>query len=346
MNSSMLVFPPTEASNATEKYVLELEKTRGGGMPLYIPRLEYNPEKKKGFLPVKRGEIIMVMGRPGNGKTGFMFHWARKRAKDLQRRAAKGDSVAENSVVLYWTMEQMVEELRLFQVAAEDGTSTTDMANGKLSKEQWDGVKTSLRGLYTTPLWLAGKSFARRKQKAKLNEGALREALESIETWQGDNVKTQVDSVFIDYLQRFRAGNSDWVQFYGDLTNGLKEMAGDFATRVVVGVQAKREVDQRNVPLPMMDDGQWTSSIEHQADGMISVVRPSHYLKEGEFWDSKGDAVLVQGHKQMYVMVSKRKLGPENFGGWVEFEPEYNKMDEAELMRFDPNSETDKVPHV
>lgn len=338
---SRLVFTPTESSNAAEKHVDELEKNKGGGMPLYIPKMEYNPDKGTGFLPVKRGELITVTGRPGNGKTGFMFHWARARARDLQKQAMLGDAVAANSVVVYWTMEQMVEELRLFHVAAEDGTSATDMANGKLSKEQWDGVRGTLRQLYNTPLWLAGKSFARRKDKIKLTEETLRGALESIETWTGDTVKTQVDSVFVDYLQRFRAGTGDWVQYYGDLVNALKDMAGDFASRVVVGVQAKREVDQRKTPIPMMDDGQWTSSIEHQADGMISVVRPSHYVPQKGFWDEGKQNVLVEGHKQMLIYVTKRKLGPENFDSWVNFAPEYNKMDEAELASFNPNKDFD-----
>lgn len=331
---SRLVFTPVEASNATELYVKELRENDGDGMPLYIPKMEYKPTDRKGFLPVKRGEIITVLGRPGNGKTGFMLRWARARAKDLQRQAAMGNAVAANSVVLYWTMEQLVEELRLFHVAAEKGISATDMANGKMDDAQWDDVTNTLRNLHTNPLWFAGKSLRRRKDKLKLTEEALYQALESIETWQGDSVKTQVDSVFIDYLQRFRSNKGgEWVQFYGDLMNALKDMTGDFATRFIVGVQARREVDNRDVPIPQMDDGQWTSSIEQQSDGMISVVRPSHYKSKGESFDG----VTVSGHTQMIVTVLKRKLGPENFNDWVNFHPEYNRLDEAELKNFNPN---------
>src|SRR5688572_25010268 len=129
---SRLVFTPIEASNATEKYVDEIQANDGDGMPLYIPKMEYNSKDKKGFLPVKRGELITVLGRPGNGKTGFMFRWARKRADWLRVKES-------NEVVLYWTMEQLIEELRLFHVAAEDGISASDMASGKL--EDWGGVK-------------------------------------------------------------------------------------------------------------------------------------------------------------------------------------------------------------
>lgn len=329
---SRIVFTPVEASNATEKYTDEIRANDGDGMPLYINSMEYSPKDRKGFLPVKRGEIITVLGRPGNGKTGFMLRWARSRARDLRIQAASGKEIG---VVLYWTMEQLVEELRLFHVAAESGISATDIANGKIESGQWKQIQDKLRDLHTNPLWFGGKSLRRRKDKIKLTEEALYGALESIEVWQGDNVKQQIDSVFIDYLQRFRSGGQDWVQYYGDLVNGLKDMAGDFATRFVVGVQARREVDQRQVPIPQMDDGQWTSSIEQQSDGMISVTRPSHYKAKGESFDG----VAIENHTHMIVSVLKRKLGPENFKQWVWFNPEYNRLDESEMNNFQPNED-------
>jgi len=118
----------------------------------------------------------------------------------------------------------------------------------------------------------------------------------------------------------------DLVEFYGGVTNAIKEWAGDFSTRVVLGVQAKREVDQRQEPIPLMDDGQWTSTVEQFSDGVISVMRPAHYRKVGE--DFMGIAVT---REDMLVSVLKRKLGPDNFSKWVKFEPEYNRLDEAEL---------------
>jgi len=82
-----LVFTPIESSNATEKHVKEIRANDGDGMPLYIPSLDYSDKDNKGFLPVKRGEIIMVMGRPGSGKTGFKLRWARARANYLRKKA-------------------------------------------------------------------------------------------------------------------------------------------------------------------------------------------------------------------------------------------------------------------
>jgi replicative DNA helicase len=318
-----LIFTPIEASNATEKYVDEIQANDGDGMPLYIRKMEYSAKDRKGFMPVKRGEIITVLGRPGNGKTGLKLRWARERAKDLAKKPNN------KGVVLYLTMEQMVEELRLFHVAAENNISASDMASGQIT--DWGSVKTSLRRLHTTPLWFAGKSNARRKDRVKITVDTLAESLAAIEKWTGDELDQSVDSVFIDYLQRFRSDGRDWVQFYGDTVNALKDLAGDFSTRIILGVQARREVDQRDVPIPQMDDGQWTSGIEQQSDGMISVCRPSHYKVKGESFDG----VTVEGHEQMIVSVLKRKMGPENFKEWVKFSPEYNRLDELEVKNYD-----------
>lgn len=86
-NGERLVFTPIESSNATEAHIVNLRNNNGDGMPLYIPEMDYSPKDSKGFLPVKRGEIITILGRPGNGKTGFMLRWARMRANYIKSQA-------------------------------------------------------------------------------------------------------------------------------------------------------------------------------------------------------------------------------------------------------------------
>jgi replicative DNA helicase len=334
-DTSRIIFTPLEASNAAEKYIDWRQENAGGGMPLYIPEMEYDVEKNKGFVPVLPGELISIIGRPGNGKTGFMFCWARTRAAWLREQAMAGNKDAANSVVVYVTLEQTVEELRLFNVAAEEMMNVSKIANGKMEKEEWDHVKTGLRKLHPLPLWFAGRSMSRRKNRVQLTPENIHLSLMDVEKWSGDELKQSIDSVFIDYLQKFRPNGADFVQYYGNTISYLKDLAGDYMTRVILGVQAKREVDDRKPPIPQMDDGQWSSTIEQFSDGVISVVRPSHYMNDK---DSFGDMV-VEGRYQMLVKVLKRKMGPENFQKWVKFQPEYNKLDALEIKNFKPNED-------
>lgn len=324
---SLLVFTPIEASNAGEEYIEWRKGNQGGGMPLYIKSLEFNRSKDDGFLPVLPGELISIIARPGHFKTGFMLRWARTRAEELRRLGNEGNETARRSVVVYITMEQKVEELRLFHVAAESKVSMSDVASGQI--ENWDHVKKGLRELYPVPLWFIGRSMKRRKHKIQMTEDAIYEALTGIEQWNGDEQTQIIDSVYIDYLQKFRAPNGDgFVEYYSGLMNTLANWAGDFMTRIVLGVQAKREVDRRDVQIPLMDDGQWTSTIEQFSDGVISLVRPCLYPKK-EF-----DGVTIAGTDQLLVSCLKRKMGPANFKGWVHIDPKYNSLNDAEIKNY------------
>lgn len=325
MSQSPLVFTPLEASNAGESYIQWRKDNEGGGMPLYIPSLEFDPAKDNGFLPVMPGELISVIARPGHWKTGFNLRWARERARALKAQADAGNETASKSVVVYVTLEQKVEELRMFQVAAENKISMSEVASGKIT--DYTPITNGLRQLYDVPLWFIGRSMDRRKYKAQMDDKTVYAALDEIEKWQDDQQTQIIDSVFIDYLQKFRpAGN--FVEYYSGLMNTLANWSGDFMTRMVVGVQAKREVDQRATQIPLMDDGQWSSTIEQFSDGVLSLVRPCLYPAK-EF-----DGVAVEGHNQLLVSCLKRKMGPANFNGWVNVEPKYNSLNDAELKNY------------
>lgn len=332
MSQSPLVFTPLEASNAAETYVQWRRENEAAGMPLYIPSLEYNSNRNEGFLPVLPGETISVIARPGHAKTGFKLRWARERAKHLKSMSKESETAAK-SVVVYVVLEQKVEELRLFHMAAENGVSMSDVASGKV--KDWDVVTNGLRKLYSTPLWFVGRSMQRRKQRTPLDETNIYTALEEIERWQDENPTQIIDSIFIDYLQKFRP-KGDYVEYYGGLMNTITTWSQDFMARTVIGVQAKREVDKRETPIPLMDDGQWSSTIEQFSDGVLSLVRPCLYPAK-EF-----DGVTVAGTDQLLVSCLKRKLGPANFKGWVKFDPRYNRFNDAEIKNYNFRRENGK----
>lgn len=325
MSQSPLVFTPLEASNAGESYIQWRKDNEGGGMPLYIPSLEFDPKKDNGFLPVMPGELISVIARPGHWKTGFNLRWARERAKYLKQQADAGNETAAKSVVVYITLEQKVEELRMFQVAAENKISMSEVASGRIT--DYTPITNGLRNLYDIPLWFVGRSMDRRKYKAQMDDKTVYAALDEIEKWQDDTQTQIIDSVFIDYLQKFRP-TGNFVEYYSGLMNTLANWSGDFMTRMVVGVQAKREVDQRSVKIPLMDDGQWSSTIEQFSDGVLSLVRPCLY-PEKQF-----DGVEIVGHNQLLVSCLKRKMGPANFNDWVNIEPKYNSLNQVELQNY------------
>jgi replicative DNA helicase len=333
--SSHLVFSPTEILTASQSYLERRRTNAGKGVPLYIPQMDYDPVTEKGFLPVLPGELISIIARPGNGKTSFLMRWARKRAAWLR------DNQINDRVVMYLTLEQTVEELATFHLAAETKVSITTMAFGSYTDEQWQAMKTANAHRVETPLWFIGYSSERKlKRRERITLDTVEQALEDVEKWQGNERTQRVDLLFIDYLQRFHnpAGSESRVVGLGDITEGVKELGLQFGCGTVMGVQAKREVEQRKYPIPQMEDGQWTSNIEQTSDGVITLVRPRHYVKENEMFGDGAQGVIVKGYNQMLVSICKRKLGPEGFAKWIEFDPRYNELIDAEYRHIDFNT--------
>jgi len=304
------------------EYLRSRRDNKAIGLPIGVRSID------KDYVPSQAGDIITVIGRPGNGKTSFMVRWARTRAEWLVQNSV------ENRIVIYVTLEQSIEALYAFDVAASSGVSVTSMARGEITDEQLGSTIERGMSHVTRPLWFIGHSQERRKKRPVINVETIAAALREIEAWA--DTKYVIDCVFVDYLQRMPYTTDSKVIGLDLVLNDLKDWAFEFGCPFVIGVQAKREVDARPVPVPMMEDGQWTSAIEQVSDASFSVTRPRKYRQEGEMFGGK-NPVMVEGENQMLIYLLKQKLGPANIPYWVSFNPIYNRLDEMELRDIDMN---------
>jgi len=313
-----IVYTPSEVGALGTKYLEYRRDHKDHGVPFGLPSID------KDFIPALPGELITVIGRPGSGKTGFMKNWARRRALHL------AESNQENRVVIYATYEQHIEDLHMFDVAAEEGYSITEMSRGNITDEMWGAVERNGVSRLNLPLWYIGHSMERRKKRPSLTVDEISKALRSIEEWNKE--KYVIDMVFIDYLQRMPLPTRSESKTIGTSHNldRLKDGSLAFGCPFVVGVQARREVDKYPVPVPGMDDGAWTSNIEQASDKIFSVVRPCLYGKTGEKFGSG----TIEGHCQIIVSLLKQKLGPANKAYWLYFDPEKNFMSELQKTMY------------
>jgi replicative DNA helicase len=313
-----IIYTPAEISTIGLRYLEQRRSNKTLGIPLGLASIDAD------LLPMLPGELITIIGRPGNGKTGIMMRWARERAAWLRLNEQK------NRIVIYATWEQSIEDLHAFDLAADTAISITDMARGNISDDQWSRMLASSMNRIDKPLWYIGHSIERRKKRPHISVIALENSLRSIEDWTDE--RYEIDMIFADYLQRIPFDGRVESKTIGldDILNKLKDCALEFGCPMVAGVQARREVDEREVPIPMMDDGQWSSAIEQVSDKCLSVVRPRKYRQDGEFFGKK-KPVMVQGENQMIVTLLKQKLGLSNKSYWVSFNPIYNRLDELEM---------------
>jgi replicative DNA helicase len=254
-NPRDLIYTPAEISTLGMAYLQERRTNKTLGIPLGLASID------KDLLPLLPGELVTIIGRPGNGKTGFMMRWARERAAWLL------SNKQESRIVIYATWEQSIEELHAFDVAADTQISITDMARGDIGEDQFSRALSASLSRIEKPLWYIGHSLERRKRRPVITVEALAESLAMIEDWADE--RYTIDMVFVDYLQRIPYDTSleSKTIALDNILNRLKDGALAFGCPFVVGVQARREVDQRDTPTPAMDDGQWTSAIEQVQRG-------------------------------------------------------------------------------
>jgi len=316
---SSILFSPEDVGILGAKYLEQRRANKGLGVKIGLNCLDDK------MYPAFPGELWTIIARPGHGKTGFMMRWARSRAAFLREHKI------ENTAVVYITVEQSTEELNAFNVAAENRISVTKMAMGDITDEEWKSCLKDAVNRRFVPLWNIGYSSMTDKKQIKVTieniEGALKIILE----------KNKIDSVFVDYLQRLPYNTrEDKTTGISNNLDALKTIAQQITkSPVIVGAQAKREVDAKTAgaKIPDLDDGQWTSNIEQSSDRVISLVRPINYVKEGEQFAGK----TITGRNILLINILKQKLGPANLPVWAFFQPEYNKLDELEI-KFDKNN--------
>jgi replicative DNA helicase len=312
-----IIFSPSQVARAGTAYIEARASNKSEGIPFYLPSMDSK------LLPLLPGELLTIIGRPGAGKSAVMMYWARSRAKYLQ------SSQVLDRVVIYLTLEQCTEELHAFNVAAETGIPVDVMARGKLDEEQLELVRNYGVRRTAIPIWFMGHSIERRKKRPRIHLGNIVDSLVRIENWEEEGKRDlKVDMIFVDYLQRIPFEDNPESKVIGidENLNKLKDMALMFACPVVCGVQARREVDDRDFPVPELNDGQWSSSVEQTSDKILSVVRPIKYKKEGELFGK----MVVQGRNQMLLCILKQRLGDCPWTIWTQFDPQYNQMIEME----------------
>lgn len=261
-----LVYGPQEASDLSIALVEEAQQVRGQGVQFGIARLD------EVMNPLRPGELISVYGLPGHHKSSIM-NWLSKRAL-----AAIGPETDE--VVVRVTWEQSVEEDTLAWLANDSHLSVTKMVRGTLNEAEWKLILESSVRRATSPMWIVGHSQLRSKQRRQarprmtLTDVAL--ALEYICEDASDR-KLKLNLVVLDYLQRIRPDPQDGRdrrEQVMEMVNRAKDCALSFGCPVLLGVQSRREVAERQNKMPRQDDAQESSNVEQTSDKVITLWYP------------------------------------------------------------------------
>ena len=229
----------------------------GGGIPGLSTGM---PDLDQITMGLKKGELILIAARPGQGKTSMALNLARYIGEH------SGQTVAVFSLEM--SREELVQRL-LSSAAMVDGKK---LSMGRLSPAEWDRVVAAASQLSKTDIRVDDNSML---SVADMNAQCRRLG--------------NLGLVVIDYLQLMQSSGSGHsyasesrTQAVSDMSRMLKIMAKELNVPVICLSQLNRANEGRTNKRPMLSDLRESGSIEQDADIVIALYRDGYYNKEAE----------------------------------------------------------------
>lgn len=247
---------------------------------------------------VHPGNLIIIGGRSGQGKTEFSCAWA----LDAVQR--------QNLNVVYFSLEMGKQELMDRFVAINLRKPVEFLDDPAKWLEDEAGGQWSLVGNAATQL--RGKSLHVHAEES-ITLAKMRSVLKKVEM----KTKRKIDAVFIDYLQIMgMAGKRSRYEEMCELSIGLKNLAKEFGLPVIALAQLNRESAKSNRE-PRNHDIKDCGQIEQDADKIMFVYRDTE-TEENKFLAKiifgkmrqgrTGSAVLTFQDGHFYDMVGNQQF--------------------------------------
>lgn len=225
-------------------------------------------KKTTGLHP---GDLVILAGRPGMGKTTFALNLAY--------------NVSASGTVAFFSLEMPAEQLAGKILSTEGNIGSQDLQRGQIG-----GKVDRLAQVVTT--------FTERDffiyDKPGVGIGYIRSKLHQVKAKTGKGPAV----IVIDYLQLMRgdkSGNRE--QEVSGLSRGLKILARDFDCPVIVLAQLNRAAESRADHRPLLSDLRESGAIEQDADMVWFMYRESYY-------NDQADAEAAE------LIISKQRRGP------------------------------------
>ena len=200
----------------------------------------------------QKSDLIIVAGRPGVGKTGFMLTVLRNAALRAKKRVAMFSLEMSN--------EQLVHRL----ISQQTGISTQKLRTGRLSNDDLTFFIEAIDILGETKIFL--------DDTPAITPMQLRSKCRRL------HMEHHLDLIIIDYLQLMTgdSGNDNRVQEVSSISRGLKMLAKDLDVPVLTAAQLSRGVERRDPKEgPMLSDLRESGSLEQDADIVMFLHNPN-----------------------------------------------------------------------
>lgn len=226
-----------------------------------------------GFRP---GELVILGGRPGSGKTALMLQLAHNVAR-------------HNLPVLIFSGEMSMPSLVERGLSEATGIPMWQIRQKQIDRQRFDSLMEATDRLAGMPVGiddrpgLTASQMLVRAQRFQRRHG--------------------LGLVLFDYLELAGddAGkNGNETQRLGQISRGMKHMARTLDVPVLALSQLNRGVEQRTPPTPRMSDLRQSGGIEQDADIVLLIYRHDYYVQQqmADFDPAKAGTAEIRIGKQ------------------------------------------------
>ncbi len=223
---------------------------------------------------LKAGQMIVIAGRPGMGKTSLAVNIA----EHVSFRAKRPSAI--------FTMEMGQAEIAARVVSNLSRIHGLRLSHGKLSAGEFDRVAAVLPAANAVDMHVC--------QDGGLTLAELTAGVRRFKRQVGD-----VGVIVIDYfgLMRVERPSGNHSQDLGQISMGIKALAKEVKAPILLLAQLNREVEKRADKRPILADLRDSGSLEQDADTVLMVYRHSVY--------NEGASAL-----EAEILIRKQRNGP------------------------------------
>ena len=314
-----VLITPRRYSGATYTYLQKVALDDDPGFSVGLMSLDK-------WLPggVKRGEMVVIGGRPGTGKSFFINNV-------LEYNAQKGH-----------TCLMVSAEMTATQLGARGFSNNTKIDSARLyagevpiDGDEWEKIKQAARVRADLPVYLIAHMGTLEK-KARRRPRFTIDLVDATVQYLAER-DVIVDIIGIDYLQRMKSSIGLWQRkdVADEVSGGSKDLALKWSAAVFIGTQLGRQVEERNTKLPHESDYKESGNIEEDGDTLMSIFAPMKYYSQGEIILGTTPERTAQPN-QVFIQIHKQRGGPSGKSAWCWFDPRFAELrDLEERLAFD-----------
>lgn len=276
-----------EMAQAVAETLGELARVRSSqliGVPTGFSRLD---ALTGGF---QSGQLIIIAGRPGTGKSAF--------ALAISRHVAEKTGL----IVPFFSYEMSRSELTMRLLSGALNYDLLKLRSGDLAAGMDLDLARAAENLAAAPLLIDDHPPA--------TISGLRSLLRRVAR------RGQIGAVVVDYLQlmegdRSRGRDDNRTTEVSEISRGLKRLGTELGVPIIALSQLNRAVEQRPNKRPMLSDLRESGSLEQDASLVLMLYRDSLYGGEGP--GPGGGAELAE------VLIAKQRNGPSGTTVYVDW---------------------------